>query len=72
MIKETIKSLQYSIGILESQILKLAGWNPGGQRWSVVGTWDCPKSLCGLCCYDHYKDSLHDQCVFCGEPSERK
>ena len=39
----------------------------------VIGFfWDCPDSPYGLCTYDHYEDPLHDNCIFCHEPSERK
>ena len=71
--KEKIKELQKAVEIIETQILKLAGWKPTCEPYfSVVGTWDCPKSPCGLCCYDHYKDPVHDNCIFCGQPEERK
>lgn len=34
--------------------------------------WHCPDSPNGVCWYDHEDDSCHDQCIFCGEPEERK
>ncbi len=34
--------------------------------------WECDKSPTGLCVYDDENDSCHDQCLFCGEPEERK
>lgn len=34
--------------------------------------WKCEKSPWGICIYDHEKDSMHDQCLICGEPEERK
>lgn len=39
----------------------------------VIGfTWDCPDSPVGLCVYDNHADRMHDWCVFCGDPEERK
>ena len=34
--------------------------------------WGCVKSPFGWCCYDHFKDRGHDNCIFCHEPQERK
>ncbi len=71
--KKKIKQMQKIASEIEVMILQLAGWKPIIQPlFSVVGTWDCPKSPCGLCCYDHYKDPVHDECVYCGQPEERK
>ena len=73
-IKENILQLIKIRDDLNIEILKLAGYRIAAQDWSVIGTWDCPKSPhdAGLCCYDHYKDPVHDCCVFCGQPEERK
>ena len=71
--KEVILELLKTRERLDLSILKLAGWsicvNP---FFSIVGDWDCKKSPSGLCCYDHYIDKSHDECVFCGMPEERK
>ena len=69
-----IKFLQGQVARLDNKILQLAGGGIHSEDkfFSVVGTWDCKKSPCGLCCYDHYRDHIHDHCVFCGEPEERK
>ncbi len=36
--------------------------------------WGCKNKLniFGKCIYDKVNDPLHDDCVFCGEPQERK
>lgn len=57
---------------LQSQILLISGHQPGKDKYSMVGLWDCAKSPFGLCAYDHYLDPVHDKCVFCGLPEERK
>lgn len=36
------------------------------------GGWACPESPTGSCIYDPAEDPSHDECIICGEPSERK
>jgi hypothetical protein len=38
----------------------------------VEGPHDCTRSPIRRCLYDNEKDSMHDQCLVCGEPEERK
>ena len=38
----------------------------------VSPQWDCDESPVGLCVYDTYRDQAKDQCIFCGDPLERK
>jgi len=41
--------------------------------FKTIGTfWKCEKSPFGLCMYDNVKDRVHDNCLFCHEPEERK
>ena len=41
--------------------------------WYRVSTfWDCKKSPINCCMYNHYEDIAHDNCLFCGQPEERK
>ena len=44
----------------------------GGLCHIIGTTWDCKKSSIGLCVYDTAEDKVHDFCVFCGQPEERK
>ena len=37
-----------------------------------LGYWDCEESPTDRCIYDDLKDPYHDECLFCGDPSERK
>lgn len=37
-----------------------------------IGTWPCEKSPVGVCIYHRYKDPASDQCIYCGNPHERK
>ena len=34
--------------------------------------WQCEDSPVGLCVYDSINDPASDQCIFCGDPDERK
>ena len=34
--------------------------------------WKCSTSPIGTCVYDSYKDRAWDNCLFCGDPYERK
>ena len=34
--------------------------------------WDCDSSPFLFCAYNVVKDPAKDQCIFCGEPEERK
>ena len=38
----------------------------------VGGHYDCPKSPTGNCIYDGFEDLSMDECLFCGQPDERK
>ena len=38
----------------------------------VFSGWPCPVSPTGNCMYDDHHDNMHDGCIFCGEPEERK
>jgi hypothetical protein len=40
--------------------------------WLEHGTWDCSTSPTGFCVYDENEDPIHDFCLFCGDPEERK
>lgn len=37
-----------------------------------LGCWECEESPTEECVYNSDVDPEHDQCVFCGRPSERK
>lgn len=37
-----------------------------------AGSWDCDGSPTGLCVYDMATDEQDDECLFCGNPNERK
>ena len=37
-----------------------------------IGTWECKRSPIQICVYDEKEDPCLDDCIFCGEPDERK
>jgi len=41
-------------------------------RSPIEGSWECAKSLTKVCWYDDHQDTAWDNCLFCGEPHERK
>ncbi len=43
-----------------------------GREDLVIGTWKCKRSPIGICAYDSEQDPCLDDCVFCGNPDERK
>lgn len=37
-----------------------------------LGSHECLSSPVGLCVYYDLEDSMHDDCIFCNQPEERK
>ena len=37
-----------------------------------IGHWACDYSHIGICVYDDWSDPIHDNCLYCNEPEERK
>jgi len=37
-----------------------------------IGHWDCDSSPIGICAYDGYQDPIHDNCLYCDHPEDRK
>jgi hypothetical protein len=59
---------------LVRQALYIALDLPAGDRVGdiEIGHWDCDSSPIGICVYDDWSDSIHDYCLCCDEPEERK
>jgi hypothetical protein len=38
----------------------------------TIGDWSCDESPIEVCAYNDAEDPLHDECLFCGDPEERK
>lgn len=34
--------------------------------------WECEDSPIGICVYSDLEDPIHDFCLYCGQPEERK
>jgi hypothetical protein len=45
--------------------------NPQQQTFVISKTWECENPL-GKCFYNVVKDPMMDECLVCGDPSERK
>jgi len=65
------QSLLMKIGFRLSDILK-GGRHDG--KYTVIGShiWECENSPIGVCVYCPLDDRAHDNCLFCGDPEERK
>lgn len=80
---ETIKALKDSLDIVESSYNKieiklntqlykyLKSKNITAYR-PVMGYQQCPNSEVCFCIYDEAEDPVHDNCLICGQPEERK
>lgn len=63
--------LESKISAVEQRVLSqvLPATNPGPSPALTTGYWECDQSPVGVCVYEDYNE---DECVFCGEPDERK
>jgi hypothetical protein len=51
----------------------LVGDDPGVCAAALeIGHWDCDSSPIEVCVYDDWSDSIHDYCLYCNNPEERK
>lgn len=69
--REKIAQLEYEIGRIAEPYL------PDAPMFMAISPqhtvmWDCPESPFGLCAYHQVDDPAMDNCVFCGQPLERK
>lgn len=39
---------------------------------AISKLWKCDQSPIGYCVYDKIEDPVHDYCVYCNKPEERK
>ncbi len=59
-----------SYGTIQEVLDEHLGEGEGQFHW--VSYWDCKKSPVELCVYNPSLDRAKDNCIFCGEPNERK
>ena len=73
IVLRSMLSIQRQAGCTISQILDnvLPEQYEGFAKLSSSG-WTCDESPVLLCVYDSIKDRAMDQCIFCGQPHERK
>lgn len=69
-VREAEKALSERRDALMSWVAK--GLGLPSETTLVEGVHDCLKSPIGVCVYDEDNDPCHDDCLFCGDPSERK
>lgn len=46
-------------------------YNFGHPKFAMTDMWECDNPL-GYCVYNVEKDPVWDNCIFCGQPHERK
>lgn len=68
-IEQSLGEVERMIEQVEMDALRDAGFTSG---YLVVGSWTCSKSPIALCVYDDEVDQAWDECIFCGQPDERK
>lgn len=77
MPKEEIKKIFESINELEYKLNTIIADNcfPDDRyesHFHRASDWDCKDSPIGLCLYHNIEDPAHDNCIYCGNPEERK
>lgn len=60
------------IAYLESRIVKQVFPEFDWMYQVITREWKCDNSPVGYCVYDIIEDPAHDDCLFCGQPEERK
>lgn len=68
--EETFRRSEVHVDQVYRAILFENGLDP--KHLEIPETWDCEKSPVETCVYNPYEDPCHDQCIFCGDPEERK
>jgi len=74
-LQDSINECTMALEQIEHQRKKLVGalWSDYHSMTHAMDFyWECKDSPFGWCAYDHWEDQAHDQCIFCGDPSERK
>ena len=86
LIIESMATIQRNAGytiskILDEALFALTGMD-GKELWhpdfspklghSERSLWNCEESPVMLCIYDSNRDPAMDECIFCGEPDQRK
>lgn len=53
---------------MNEELGRMLDINPEAVHW---GAWECSGSPTGSCIYDNHADPGHDDCLICGDPSDR-
>lgn len=71
--KESIKAENAAFERAESEILALVAREVSVDADDLyLGYWECEGSPTGQCIYNDTEDSMHDCCLICEDPAERK
>lgn len=62
--------VNYALNCADSAHRDCCGAKP--RELAIPETWECEKSPVGTCVYNDRKDPMHDDCLFCHDPEERK
>ena len=73
-LQERVEKLQGGIWSIDMELAKVASAAHGMDLEISGDNYDheCETSPIGICAYDDDEDPLHDSCVFCHQPYERK
>lgn len=74
-VRDTLIKLDTEKRAIEAEVRKIVYQYTSEQyptRYEIDTFWGCSKSPFGWCCYNHFEDRGHDDCIFCHEPQERK
>lgn len=66
------KGIQEAEGKAKEEVIRLMGRDDLDWQDLALGYWECADSPTGHCIYDTAEDPMKDECLFCGDPSERK
>ena len=75
LVREKIEDKLEKISKIEIEIEKLIKYRYPNYNFELeLGDflWECDLSPIGTCLYNKFEDKLHDNCIFCGQPEERK
>ena len=76
VLSERKDKLEAAMWAIEAELLKVAAKALERDDHGVEGgdIWECDdkRNPIGMCVYDGMEDPCWDECLFCGEPYERK
>lgn len=72
-LSEQVREKQAEAARLRSQYKEIIAQAVGLEARRIsLGAFECETSPTGRCIYDDWGDPMHDRCLYCDDPSERK